>query len=217
MKSLLEQVMPEFERVPDRIEQVRRKVRVQRDRTVAAGAAAAVLAVVALGAGAMAWRPTDLEFANAVYQDCQQENVKPRVEDLKPRTEDVPAGASKVTLCVYEGRMVPYPSGPADGESSFAYRFDLVGARDQQSRVGAIEQKVNAMAPPPMCTTPTGEYQLVFDYPDKSRFVVSLTHKCDAPIPEEELLRGGDLLGLLDRMDLATTYYWSPDRPTGDK
>src|SRR5687768_15913484 len=91
-------------------------------------------------------------------------------------------------------------SGPGTGESYFTYTWELVGARDQQAGDGAIERKVNAMVPPATCPEPTGHYRLVFDYPDKPRFVVRLTDKCNTPIPREELLRGGDLLGLLDRM-----------------
>lgn len=219
MKDLLEQVMPEFEPLPDRIEQVRRKVRVQRDRKVAASAAAAVLAVVAAGAGVVvALRPTELDLANAAYQECRQENVKLNLDRVKPRVEDVPLGASKVTLCVYEGRLEVYPS-PGDGGPSYAQRWDLVGARDQQAHGGAIERKVNAMAPPQKCDIPTGayEYLMVFDYPDKPRFVVSLTDKCNAPVPREELFRGGDLLGLPDRMEQPFVHYLTPERLIGDK
>ena len=216
MKELLELAMPEFEPVPDRIEQVRRKVRARRDRKVAAAAAATVLAVAA-GAGVLAWRPADPEPANAAYQECQQLNVQPHIDDTKRRAEDAPVGASKVTLCVYEGVVATTRSGPGTGESYFTYTWELVGARDQQAGDGAIERKVNAMVPPAMWSKPTGQYRLVFDYPDRPRFVVLLTDKGDTPIPREEVLRGGDLLGLLDRMELSITYYRSPDQRVEDK
>lgn len=203
MKELLEQVMPEFEQVPDRIEQVRRKVRARHDRKVAAGAAATVLAVAA-GAGVLAWRPADPELANAASQVCREENVQPHIDDTKLRPEDAPVGASKVTLCVYGGLEATLRSGPSNGESYVTYTWELVGARDQQAGDGAIERKVNAMVPPAMCLRPSGNYRLVFDYPDRPQFVVRLTDKCDTPIPREELLRS-DLLGLLDRMELSIT------------
>ncbi|NGY57399.1 hypothetical protein G7043_00485 [Lentzea sp. NEAU-D13] len=209
MKELLERSMPEFEPVPDRLDRVRAKMRARRDRRLVTGAAAAVL-VVAAGAAVAVSRPAPPEPAPAAAATdaCQQRDGRPYIR-LDRSRGDVPVGASKVTLCVYLYLGTSRPStdqGPDGRDPELVNNWQLVGAR-QQAGDGSIERKVNAMPAPGLCYTSGGEYQWVFEYPDQPPFVKAMTSKCNVPIQRDELLRDGDLLGWLDRMERSTAPY----------
>lgn len=202
MKDLLEQVMPEFAPVPDRVEQVRRRMRAAPDRRLTAGAAAAAL-VVAAGAVVMAaQRPSEQPAVAAASAVCDRARGLPHIELTPPLvTLDaakvtppiVPVDAAKVTMCVYEGPFVDQPPQPHRGGK-------LLGTKVQLDADGAIGRKVNAMPKFGPCATPSGNYLLVFEYETRTPVVVRLHGRCGQPIPREELLGGGDVLGWLDRM-----------------
>lgn len=211
MKDLLEQVMPEFAPVPDRVEQVRRRMRVARDRRLTAGAAAAVL-VVAAGAMVMAAeRPSEQPAVAAAAAVCDLARGLPHIvltpplvslDAAKVTPPIVPVDAAKVTMCVYEDLFVDQPPEPADpGTPGTPHRGGkLLGTKVQLDADGTIGRKVNAMPKSGACATPSGSYLLVFEYENRTPVVVRLHGRCGQPIPREELLGGGDVLGWLDRL-----------------
>ncbi|MET9627692.1 hypothetical protein ABZX92_09545 [Lentzea sp. NPDC006480] len=214
MKDLLEHVMPEFEPVPDRADQVRRRAKVRRDRRLVAGTAAVVLAVAA-GAGVMAVRPfTEITDAAAPSKECDAVKGGPSATPLK--VDSLPPGASKVTLCVYKDGVFQSGALPAPVDTlwwgppysdELLSKLELEGAKVQSRGVGAVESAVNAMTVPEKCDTPSGTYMLEFEYPDRKPVVAWLSDKCGVPIAKEELLRDGDVLTWLHRMDGVYLYY----------
>jgi hypothetical protein len=207
VKDLLEQVMPEFSPVPDRVEQVRRRARAARERLLWTGSAAAVLVVVA-GAGVVAAQTSpDQPAVAAASAACDLANGSPFDIRASPL---VPVAPAKVTLCVYPEPLSDRPvrSGDPGGLPPTVSAVvpvpqragELVGTKVQQDAGGAIGRKVNAMPRPGPCATSSGNYRLVFEYENRAPTIVRLEDRCGHSIPREELLRGGDVLGWLDQM-----------------
>ncbi len=208
MKDLLEQVMPEFSPVPDRVEQVRRRARAVRERLLWTGSAAAVL-VVAAGAGVVAAQTSPDQPAVAVAS-AACDPAKGRPVYIKTGPLNIPVDAAKVTMCIFPDPVpgLPPPTGdhgvvPLTGSPVVPqphHSWELVGTKVQQDTDGAIGRKINAMPKPGACATPSGNYRLVFEYENRDLVFVQLHDRCGDRIPREELLRGGDVLGWLDRM-----------------
>jgi hypothetical protein len=193
VKELLEQVMPEFEPVPDRVRKVRRRVRARRDRRVVVGAAAAVLAVAA-GAGVVAARPDgEMTSPVAAADVCRPGPTYPQsnTDPVEFAHWPLPESASKVTLCVYENVR--------EGLTS-QQEARLIGFKEQAGD-GSIERKINAGTPrlPGSCP-PSGSYRLVLEYQDRSPILLQLSNRCDVSVTPEELLRG-DVLDALDQLN----------------
>lgn len=195
MKELLEQAMPEFEPVPDRVEQVRRRMRARRDRRLVVGAAAAVLAVTA-GAGVLAARPAaDMAQSAAAADVClpgAHTAYTPLGQGIRVRLrEPLPERASKVTLCVYEN---------IEDKRTPGQEVKLIGFK-QQADDGSITRKLNATLPPLVdgCEL-SGVYRLVLEYPDRDPVQLQLGSRCGVPVVPEDLLRG-DIRDALDQLD----------------
>jgi hypothetical protein len=196
VKELLEQVMPEFEPVPDRVEKVRRRMRARRDRRLVVGAAAAVLAVAA-GAGVLVARPAVEMASTAASGDVCLPGSHTVYTPLRTPVrlklrEPLPERASKVTLCVYENIRDVFEPGA---------EVKLVGFKVQADD-GSIQRKVNAAQrglPPESCAT-SGVYRLVFEYPGQDPVQLQLSNRCGVPVAPEDLLHG-DIRDALDRLD----------------
>lgn len=208
MKDLLERVMPEFAPVPDRVDQVRRRMRTARDRRLTAGAAAAVLAVAAGAVVMAANRPPEEPAVGAASALCEQ--VKRTSNYFKMTSPFVPVAAAKVTMCIYEDMYSIRPSQVGEPGSAVPTGTPVVpppypggkllGTKVQQDADGVIGRKVNAIPEPGECARLDGDYRLVFEYENRAPVVVKLQDRCGQPIPRDELLAGGDVLGWLDRM-----------------